>query len=197
MTHLHILSVGISLLTNYAKANNLPFEKVLRRHKQLADFLKADPCAACSEINSLVARTGLLRRKNTGLRVTLISSATAGKEGSLAARLIGNFLRQRAIEVTEIKLKDIGVPANPQAEPAEAARLAEAGLIGLYDKLEAHVNKLRAQQPDLEIQLNATGGYKAETAILYALGCGLGLRVYYLHETYRVPITLPVCAVPF
>lgn len=43
----------------------------------------------------------------------------------------------------------------------------------------------------------ATGGYKAETAILYGLGCGLGIRVYYLHETYRVPIALPFCAVPF
>jgi len=81
--------------------------------------------------------------------------------------------------------------------PAEAARLAEAGLIRLYDKLEAHVNKMRQLHPDLEIALNATGGYKAETAILYGLGCDLGLPVYYLHETYRVPITLPVCAVPF
>lgn len=45
--------------------------------------------------------------------------------------------------------------------------------------------------------LTLTGGYKAETAILSGLGCALGLRVYYLHETYCVPITLPVCAVPF
>ena len=56
---------------------------------------------------------------------------------------------------------------------------------------------MKQQHPDLEIALNATGGYKAETAILYRLGCELGLPVYYLHETYRVAITLPVCAAPF
>lgn len=197
MHQLHIVTVGISLLTNFAKANSLPLEKVLRLHKQLAEFLKADPRNACSEINSLDARTGLLRKKNKGLAVTLVYSATAGKESQLTARLIGNFLKQRGIEVAEIKLKDIGVPANPKAEPAEAARLAEAGLIRLYDTLEAHVNKMRQLHPDLGISLNATGGYKAETAILYGLGCELGLPVYYLHETYRVPITLPVCAIPF
>jgi hypothetical protein len=58
---LHLVTVGISLLTNYAKSANLPIEKVLRRHKQLADFLKAEPRAACSDINSLDARTGFLR----------------------------------------------------------------------------------------------------------------------------------------
>lgn len=196
MTHLHILTVGISLLMNYAKATSLPLEKVLRRHKQLAEFLKADPRAACSELNSLDARTGFLRKTPKGLAVSLVYSATAGRESQLTARLIGNFLKLRGVEVVEIKLKDIGVPANPQADPAEAARLAEAGLIGLYDKLEAHVKRLRQQHPDLEIALNATGGFKAETAILYGLGCALGLRVYYLHETYRVALTLPVCAVP-
>ncbi|MBI2928888.1 MAG: putative CRISPR-associated protein [Verrucomicrobia bacterium] len=197
MKELHVVTVGISLLTNWGRASNLPLDTVLRRHKQLAEFLKADPRAACSEINSLDARTGLLRRRSKGLAVSLVYSATAGQESRLAARLIGNFLKQRGIEVTEIKLKDIGVPASPQAKPAEAARLAEAGLMRLYDKLEAHIHKMRQLHPDLEISLNATGGYKAETAILYGLGCDLGLPVYYLHETYRVPITLPVCAVPF
>ena len=197
MNQLHIITVGISLLANFAKANNLPLENALRRPKQLAEFLKANPRAACSEINSLDARTGFLRKKNKGLAVSLVYSATTGQECRLAARRIGNFLKQQGVEVAEIKLKDIGLPANPKAEPAEAARLAEAGLIRLYDKLEAHVNKMRQLHPDLEIALNATGGYKAETAILYGLGCELGLPVYYLHETYRVPITLPVCAVPF
>jgi putative CRISPR-associated protein (TIGR02619 family) len=191
MKHLHILTVGISLLTNLAKAGNLPLETVLRRHKQLAEFLKTDPRAACSEINSLDARTGFLRKQNKGMAVTLVYSATTGQESRLAARLIRNFLTLRNVEVTEIKLKDIGVPANPQADPAEAARLAEAGLMRLYDAVEAHVTKLRKQHPGLEIAINATGGYKAETAVLYGLGCEMALPVYYLHETYRVPITLP------
>jgi putative CRISPR-associated protein (TIGR02619 family) len=197
MIQLHITSIGISLLTNYAKASDQPLEKVLRRHKQLVEFLKADPRAACSEINALDARTGFLRKKIKGLAVSLVYSATPGRESQFTARLIGNFLKQHGIEVAEIKLKDIGVPANAQADPAEAARLAETGLIRLHDRLESHVRKLRGLHPNLAISLNATGGYKAETAILYGLGCELGIPVYYLHESYHVPITLPICAVPF
>lgn len=124
-------------------------------------------------------------------------SATAGREGQLTARLIGNFLKQRGVEIAALKLADIALPANPQADPAEAARLAEGGLIQLFDKLQEHIEKQRKLYPDVEISLNATGGFKAEIAILYGLGCALGLRVYYLHEAYRVPITLPFCAVPF
>jgi putative CRISPR-associated protein (TIGR02619 family) len=194
---LHLVTVGISLLTNYAKSANLPLEKVLRRHKQLADFLKAEPRAACSEINSLDARTGFLRKKPKDLAVTLVYAATSGNESRLTARLIGNFLKARGVTVTEIKLPDIGVPANPQADPVEAARLAEGGLMRLYDKLKAHIEKLRNQQPDLVIECNATGGFKAETAILYSLGCNFGIHTYYLHETYKVPITLPICDIPF
>jgi len=104
MKHLHVVTVGISLLTNYAKAHNMPLEKALRQHKQLAEFLKSDPRAASSEINSLDARTGFLRKKIKGLAVTLVYSATLGKEGSLTARLIANFLKQRGVETAEIKL---------------------------------------------------------------------------------------------
>ena len=31
MTHLHIVTVGISLLTNFARANNLPLEQAVLR----------------------------------------------------------------------------------------------------------------------------------------------------------------------
>ncbi len=124
-------------------------------------------------------------------------AATAGNESRLTARLIGNFLKAGGVTVTEIKLPDIGVPANPQADPVQAARLAEGGLMRLYDKLKAHIEKLRKQQPDLRIECNATGGFKPETAILYSLGCNLGIPTYYLYETYRIPITLPVCDIPF
>jgi hypothetical protein len=37
----------------------------------------------------------------------------------------------------------------------------------------------------------------AETAILYSLGGNFGIHTYYLHETYQVPITLPICDIRF
>ena len=74
MNQLHIVTVGISLLTNYAKANNLPLEKVLRHHRQLAEFIKADPRAACSEINSLDAAPDCSARKQGPGRHTRLFS---------------------------------------------------------------------------------------------------------------------------
>jgi len=44
MNQLHIVTVGISLLTNYAKASNLTLDKVFPHHKQLAITLPV--CAA-------------------------------------------------------------------------------------------------------------------------------------------------------
>ena len=41
------------------------------------------------------------------------------------------------------------------------------------------------------LELNCTGGYKAECAVLYELGRTLRLPVYYLHETFKVAVELP------
>jgi putative CRISPR-associated protein (TIGR02619 family) len=197
MKQLHIVTVGISLLANYAKAKKLPPETALQHSQQLRKFLKADPKAACAEVNSLDARTGLLGKRPKDMAVSLVWAATAKRESELAAKLIGNFLKERGVKIVPIKLADIGVPANPQADPAKAARLAQEGLMVFYNRIKRHVKRLRKQFPDLRVEFNATGGFKAECAVLYGLGCDLGVPVYYQHETYRVPITLPVCRVPF
>jgi len=62
------------------------------------------------------------------LRRALVTAGLDGDRAALCARLIGNFLKQRGVAVTEIKLKDMGVPANPQADPAEAAKSILAAL---------------------------------------------------------------------
>lgn len=54
-----------------------------------------------------------------------------------------------------------------------------------------HVAKLPDGQPGLRIEVNITGGYKAECAVLYELGRALRLPVYNLREKFRVTIELP------
>lgn len=198
MNQLHIVTVGISLLTNYAKAKNLTPNTALKQSKQLRAFLKADPRTASAEINSLDSRVGLLKKVPKGLGVSLVYSATAGNESVLTARLIASFLKQQGISVVELKLKDIAAPANPATDPKEAARLAQQGLLELREKVRRHVERMKQRFPDLTVQFNVTGGYKAETAVLYELACALGIPVYYLHETYKIDITLPELGpVPF
>jgi hypothetical protein len=50
MTQHHILTVGISLLTNFASERNLPAGEAAKHHCAVAEFLGLDPRKACAEI---------------------------------------------------------------------------------------------------------------------------------------------------
>ena len=83
----------------------------------------------------------------------------------------------------------------PAKRAGRSRALAEAASSGC-DTLEAHVHKMKKQHPDLVVAFNATGGFKAETAILYGR-LRPGHPGLLSARTYKVPIVLPVCAVPF
>jgi putative CRISPR-associated protein (TIGR02619 family) len=199
MKELHIVSVGISLITNFARAAGLEVPEAAKRNRALRDYLKRDPRVASAEVNALAAIQPRFLRgaKAAGLAVALVEAVTTGSEGRLAARLIGNLLKEKGAQVSTITIRELDLPARKLADPEVASRLATEGLIALYDKLERHITRIRKRHLGVPISINATGGFKAETAILYGLGCDLGLPVYYLHESYRVPVELPPCAVPF
>lgn len=189
MNELHILTVGISLLTNYERASGVPREKARRQIKALEEFLARDPCAASAEINALAARLGGLERIGPEIAVTLVYTQT--EEGRATAGAIHRFLKARGVTVAEIKLPGIELPSEKKSDLAAVRRAAEEGLRLLRDKVAGHVRKMRRQSPDLAVAFNATGGFKAEVAVLYGLGRELGIPVYYLHETYRTVIELP------
>ena len=56
----HLITVGISLLTNFARERSVPVEEAAKHHKAIAEFLRADPRKASAEINSLDNRSGFL-----------------------------------------------------------------------------------------------------------------------------------------
>lgn len=67
----------------------------------------------------------------------------------------------------------------------------QVALADLRERVANHVARLRYKQPQLDLQLNCTGGYKSECAVIYELGRALRLPVYYLHETFQVSVDLP------
>jgi len=72
----------------------------------------------------------------------------------------------------------------------ELGRSFEAGLYNLLDAVASLVAKYRGL--GLRVYLNATGGFKLETAVLYLAACLLGAdRVYYIHEAMREVVELP------
>ncbi len=71
--------------------------------------------------------------------------------------------------------------------PEFASRECSEALSDLRQRVADHIARLRRNKSELDIQLNCTGGYKAECAVLYELGRALRLPVYYLHERSRFP----------
>jgi putative CRISPR-associated protein (TIGR02619 family) len=184
----HILTTGISLLTNFASARNLPLEQAIRHHQLIAAYLHADPCTACAEINSLEQRTGFLAAPPATLAVTLVFTFT--QMGKTAASLISKELKARGVAVHKLPVKGVDAPAADWTPEFAAKRCAEA-LSELRQHVTDHIARLRRHDPALPIQLNCTCGFKAECAVLYELGRTLRLPVYYLHETFRIAVELP------
>lgn len=184
----HIITVGISLLTNFAKEQGLTPETALKQDKALREFLRADPRKASAEINSLDSRTGFLSGRSPGLAVTLVFTTTP--MGKCVTSLLEKELKFRHVAVHKLPVRGVDAPAR-DFTPEFAAKEAAAALADLRQRVVAHIARLQLATPQPSIQLNATGGYKAECAVLYELGRALRLRVYYLHETFKVAVELP------
>ena len=75
--------------------------------------------------------------------------------------------------------------------PEFAARESADALADGRQRVVEHITRLQRATPPPRIELNCTGGYKAECALLYELGRALRLPVYYLHETFQVAVELP------
>jgi putative CRISPR-associated protein (TIGR02619 family) len=183
----HILTVGISLFTNFAKERNCGVEEVLKRTSDVAKFLRGDPRAASAELNSLDSRTGFLDAPKD-LAVTLVFTTTG--LGKSAASLLERELKFRKVNVHKLPVRGFDAPAR-DCTPEFAGREAAAALTDLRQRVIEHVARLQKAVPPPLIELNCTGGYKAECAVLYELGRTLRLPIYYLHETFKVAVELP------
>ncbi len=187
----HILTTGVSLLQNFANAQSprLGLEQTVRHLKEVEQFLAADPTRASAELNSLHARTGFLDvQRRPELAVTLVHTET--QTGKCVCSLLEKFLKRRGLAVHKIPVKGFDKPAGNYT-PDFAQHEATDALNQMRERVVPHVARLREKTPDLEIELNCTGGYKAEVAVLYELGRALRLPVYYLHETFKTCVTLP------
>lgn len=191
MNH-HIITTGISLITNWMNAQTprANLQDAIRHHNAVRDQFLADPLLASAEINSLNARTDFVKNPTSSdLGVTLVYTTT--EEGKLVHSAIAKFLKSRKFgRVDSMPVKGLNKPAG-DATPDWAQQNVTEALEGLRDGLEQHISKLRAVSPAPHIEINCTGGYKAETAILYSLAKELDIPVYYLHESFKTCVVLP------
>ncbi len=176
-----IATVGTSLLTNRDEPGRQTrpwtewrFGIQLPDEGEAARFLgDAAPELASAETHTLHKLPML-----EGDRLTLLHSDTA--EGAWCARALAAHYRTRGHEVGERRIAGIGYKAGP---------FAEQGLSGLISAAFGEIR--RASKSGEAVTLCATGGFKAETAIMSLVGLLTGTRVVYIHELFRDMIEIP------
>jgi putative CRISPR-associated protein (TIGR02619 family) len=183
-TNLHILSVGTSTLTNFARAKTSP-----NPPKSAAAYVEAHHTQASAEINSLNAKTNFLADTKAAkkLSISLIYSETT--DGKKAATILKKFLKNRVASIQMIPFVGIERAADQVYAPSVAQEMAEQSLSDLQEKLVKHLNKMNSRSETIHI--NITGGFKAEAAIIYFIGFHQSIPVYYLHESFKTCIHLP------
>lgn len=59
----HIITVGISLLTNFEREFKTTREETLKKYEQVLNYIAEDPQRACAELNALFSKTNFLEKK--------------------------------------------------------------------------------------------------------------------------------------
>lgn len=161
----HIVTVGTSVLSN-ARRQGIATDRT-----SLGAFVAQRPREASAEINAM---GDYLDRGSVGSVYLL---ATDTPDGALCADLVEEHLRSRGVRVSR------GPRILGAADP-------DAFYAGLSDLVLAVARYIRRHERD-GVLINATGGYKAESAMVTSLGLTLGVAVYYQHESATRAVVLP------
>ncbi len=182
----HIITCGTSILSNYnynrseESKINLDFIKSLDDSKhdwleiinKFFEFLKQNPERNSAEINSL----SYFLKEGKVKKIYLICTDT--NAGKLCANTLQKYFRN------ELKISDI----NFKEARGFGTEDFEKGLLEIRDTI---LRLIRRHENSHEIYLNATGGFKPESAMMVLLGSLYQLPVYYLYETSRKLVVIP------
>jgi len=176
MTEYAVLcTVGTSLSTYWKRQN--PGKEPSAQ--DLINFLRhsPDPHEASAETNSLLR---IHQHKGSGgpLRLVLLVSQTEGC--LLCARAIHGWAERKGWRSQIVRVEGLDY---------DQRRFARVGLRRLVREICEQVEKIRAA--GLQPVLNATAGFKAESAFALLAGQLLGVEVYYIHETFEEVIRMP------
>ena len=188
----HVISVGTSLIRNYARESGdselMDLERgtkgtkdieVEKKCKELLNYLDSDPYKASAELNAF------LRKAEECEPEKVILLCTDTDAGELSCAALECYLRGKGYEVSTYVINDLGKPQ----------RFYE-GLINLMCAFPKIVDK-EAKCPSKCLCVNPTGGFKPESATLYMLSLinNKTADVYYIHEAFRDVISLPIIPV--
>jgi len=156
--------------------------------KALIEALAGDPRRFSAELNALFSYLDMLRGLHEHY-ITLLSSDSGA--GWLCTRVLEEFLK------TMNKIPEVYTRGEHYVKNVEIIRVLFLGRDFIKGSLNlvAEAKKAVKKYSKVvdEILFNPTGGYKPETGFLLLVAGLLGAsRVYYIHETMKEAVEIPV-----
>ena len=178
MKYVHVITVGVSLASNYFGKPEGEVERELKAMdegrlkkctKDLCKFLRQGAHEASAEINAM---TKFLEAGEVSLAYLLHTDTPIGR---CCAKALHAFLNEKDVECRLVEIE--GYAGGPKT-----FRRGLANLVTVLSRILVSHKKVR---------LCATGGYKPESAIVSILGFIHRVPVYYIHATFNQVIHLP------
>jgi len=207
VVYVHVISVGTSVLSNFerefpdearklgvvgwgslspddprqwrALTNAYRGSKVF---KVLLNYLSQNPKVRSAELNAFLSFVNYVGHSKKDVRVLTYTTDTGN--GFLCGRLIHAYLINegyKTLTKKPVKIKGLG----------RTLQSFEDGLMNLTDKVVVKIRKYVMK--GYKVYINATGGFKPETAYLILAGALAGAhKAYYIHETFKEIVELPL-----
>lgn len=173
MKVVHVITVGTSIRGNFSKMNPKSTGPSVEDY---LDFVTNQPEKASAELAAFIPKAAEVGAD----AVYLVGTDT--EEGRLCTEVLRRFFKVQNVEVATAFVH-LGSAQDVQERFFE-------GLQSLTEKVVNYVTR-RIASGD-KVYINATGGFKPETAFLVLVANALGCEVYYRHETFQQPVTLPL-----
>lgn len=207
--YLHLISVGTSILRNFVSFEKEDFVKKYKMKdwymldpedekqrkiealayrgnevfEKLLNYVNSMPKEASAELNAFYRFIDFKMQNPSKIEIYLYSTDTG--TSWLCTNIIYHHLNERGFKVQQpIKLKGIG----------KGILHFEEGLIEIIDKVVGIIKEKKAQ--GFRIFVNATAGFKPEsTFIVMAASLAFADQVYYIHESFKETVTIPLLPV--
>jgi putative CRISPR-associated protein (TIGR02619 family) len=189
MRQIHIISLGASIVANYSrKIKELPPVSQDKKYgpalvKPLFNFVRNNPYEASAELNALKE---FLENGSVNEVHFIVTETNVSKT---CARVLEKYLKSNGIRVSGTQPIPGYYSDLPRSDERAAQNFVE-GLGKLRDSLIDYVRSKRKEK-DVEVLINATGGFKPEVVVLSLVGSLMRCKVYYIHEFFKRTIFLP------
>lgn len=196
MKEFHIISCGLSLLSNAQKVGFYPnvklsdesyWDKVLENPQEiekLYQFLIEKPSERSAELNSFLRV--VKGRNSQNIEVYLFGTKT--KSNELCRRVIEKYLKDNGYSLLPA-IEISGYFAEAQFDSDLAISNFQKDIAELLDRLVSLIQK-KIQQ-GYKVFINPTGGLKAHVMATALSGFLTNVEVYYLNEEFQDVVFLP------